>query len=58
VNGGKVSFSLLELVCADGKQIDCVKLWGDVWDEEGGECDVKWEDWFDAMSHIEGGVAS
>jgi hypothetical protein len=56
--GGKVVLTLLELVCSDCDQVNCVESRGDVWNEKGGKYDVEREDWFNAVSHVEGGVTS
>ena len=41
----------------NGKKVDCVKFWRNVWDKEGGECDVERKDGFNAVGHIKGCVS-
>ena len=42
MDGGKVSFMLLELAHADGEEIGGGERGGDVRDKKSGESDVKW----------------
>jgi len=58
MDGSKVNGAFLELACTDGDELSGGKWLGNVWDKEGGKRDVEREKGFDAVCHVERGVAS
>jgi len=58
MNGSKVVFAFLKLACTDGNELISGEGLGNVWHKECSKCDVKGEDRFNTVSHVEGGVAS
>ena len=57
MDGGEVGFAFLELAHMDCEEVGGGELSGDVGHKEGGEGDIEWENGFDAMGHVERGVA-
>ncbi len=58
MDGGKVSFTLLELARTNCEEVGGGEFSGDVGNKEGGKSNIKGKDRFNAMSHEEGGVSS
>jgi hypothetical protein len=57
VDGGKISFTFLELADSSGDELISRHRLCEVRDKESGKCDVKRKDRFNAVSHIKGGVS-
>ena len=53
MDGGEIYGALLELAGADGDELGSGEWLSNVWDEECSERDVKGEEWFNAMCHVE-----
>ena len=57
MDGGEIYGALLELAGADSDELGSGEWLSNVRDEECGERDIKGEEWFNAMCHVEQSVA-